>query len=95
MCELMLVYHTLHDLTVSDLLHGAVLAGVDVEPVQVALVYTSPRAQTKRVIKGVPVGLVVHGRHVAFFDYPVLLGEVGFGECLSQSAMFTCLKQAI
>lgn len=41
MSELMLVYHVLHDLTVSDLLHSAVLAGVDVKPVQTASVYTS------------------------------------------------------
>jgi hypothetical protein len=41
MSEPVLVYHVLHDLTVSNLLHGAVLAGVDVKPVQVLSVYWS------------------------------------------------------
>jgi hypothetical protein len=37
--EPMLVYHVPQDLTVGDLLHGAVLASVDVEPVQTTSVY--------------------------------------------------------
>lgn len=33
--------------------------------------------------KGVlPLRLVIHSRHVAFLDYAMLLGEVGFGERL-------------
>jgi hypothetical protein len=35
----MLVYHVVQDLTMSDLLHDTVLAGVDVEPVQMWSVY--------------------------------------------------------
>ena len=34
MREVMLEYHVLHDLTVSDLRHRAILASVDVEPTQ-------------------------------------------------------------
>jgi hypothetical protein len=38
----MLVCHELHGLAVGDLLHGAILAGVDVEPVKTALACTLP-----------------------------------------------------
>lgn len=65
-----------------DLLHGAILAGVDVEPAnrrQDTYLIKSEREDEK----GVPVGLVVHGRHIAFLYHTVLLGQVGFGECLS------------
>lgn len=41
MSELMLVCHMLHDLTVGDLLHSAILAGVDVEPFRIASAYTT------------------------------------------------------
>ena len=57
MSELMLVYHVLHDLTVSDLLHSAVLAGVDVKPVQTASVYTSPELRKTRRIGAYLSGL--------------------------------------
>jgi len=82
MSGLMLAYHVLHDLTVSDLLDSAILAGVDVEPVQMLSVRTSGIVSATNRDKHIPVGLVVHGRHIAFLDHTVFLGEVGLGECL-------------
>ena len=66
----------------SDLLHGAVLAGVDIEPVQ-PLVYTILMTSKKEDDKDLPVRLVVLGREIALLDHTVLLGQVGFGERLS------------
>ena len=82
MGELVLACHVLHELTVSDLLHSAVLAGVDVEPVQRLSVCMSFVSFGTGIGKCLPVRLVVHGRHIALLDHTVLLGEVGFGKCL-------------
>ena len=49
----------------------------------------------REITKSVPVGFVVHGRHVAFLDHTVFLGEIGLSKCLFESAMFTCRKQAV
>jgi hypothetical protein len=81
------VYHIPQDLTVGDLLHGAVLASVDVEPVHTTSVYKA-LVRFHKSDNVVPVRLVVHGRHIAFLDHTVLLGEIGFRERLSLSAMF-------
>jgi hypothetical protein len=59
--ELVLAYHVLHDLTVSDLLDSAILAGVDVEPAQTLLVNTSRTVSKRDRDKEIPVRLVVHG----------------------------------
>lgn len=83
MSEPVLAYHVLHDLTVSDLLHGAVLAGMDVEPAQTQSVLTILMRSERSSAKDAPVRLVILGREIALLDHPVLLGEVGFGECLS------------
>jgi hypothetical protein len=53
----MLVYHVLHDLTVSDLLHSTVLAGVDVKPVQLASTYMPTRDQKERAERAYLSGL--------------------------------------
>lgn len=83
-CEPVLVYRVLHDLAVSDLLHGAVLAGVDVEPVQTPSVYQIPSYCAElESDKSLPIRLVILGREIALLDHTVLLREVGFGECLS------------
>jgi hypothetical protein len=78
-----LAYHVRHDLTVSDLLDSAILAGVDVEPVQMLSVNKTRNVSERTRDKHIPVRLVVHGRHIALLDHTVLLREVGFGECLS------------
>jgi hypothetical protein len=52
MGELVLAYHVMHDLTVSDLLHSAILAGVDVEPVQMLSVNKTRNVSEKNRDKG-------------------------------------------
>lgn len=79
----------------SDLLHSAVLAGVDVEPVHMQSVYTLLTTSEDKGNKYVPVRLVVRGREIALLDHTVLLGKVGFGERLSWSTMFTRGQQAV
>jgi hypothetical protein len=55
--------------------------------------HTPVSSSNRESEKVVPVRLVVHGRKVAFLNHTVLLGEVGFGECLSWSAVFTRHKR--
>jgi hypothetical protein len=83
MSELVLEYHVLYGLTVSDFLHGAVLAGVDVEPAQTQSVHRILMRSERFRDKDAPVGLVILGQEIALLDDAVLLREVGFGEGLS------------
>lgn len=53
----MLVCHMLHDLTVGDFLHSAILAGVDVEPFRTASAYTSNKIRKERMKRAYLLGL--------------------------------------
>ena len=68
----------MYRLTVSNLLHGAVISNVNIHAIPIS----AARYLTRQSSSILPIRVVVHGHHVAALDHAVRLWELGFGKRL-------------